>query len=159
MIYFRQPQTPIGYVIMCQIFISFSGGTLIICDEIAIMAAASHSEIAVVLALLGVFSHIGGAMGQTVAGAIWTNTLPQYLHLYLPEHAKDQAMVIYASLKTQLKYPIGTPERTAIIKAYGVGQRRMLIASIGVLPVAVVCVMSWKDIQLKTVKQVRGTVV
>ncbi|KAI9753681.1 MAG: hypothetical protein M4579_005033, partial [Chaenotheca gracillima] len=58
MIYFRQPDSHIGYVIMCQIFIAFSGGTLVVCEEIAVMAAASHSEVAVVLALLGLFSNI-----------------------------------------------------------------------------------------------------
>lgn len=123
------------------------------------MAAACHSEIAVVLALLGLFSQIGGAVGQAIAGGIWTNTLPQYLQLYLPQSAKDQAMEIYASLTTQLRYPIGSPERVAIARAYGVGQRRMLIAAICILPVAALCVMMWRDIQLKTATQIRGTVV
>ena len=31
MIYFRKPHTNIGYIIMCQIFIAFSSGTIILC--------------------------------------------------------------------------------------------------------------------------------
>ena len=37
MIHFRQPNQGIGYVIMCQIFIAFGGGSLIICEEMAVM--------------------------------------------------------------------------------------------------------------------------
>ena len=159
MIYFRQPDTDIGFVIMCQIFIAFSGGTLVIGQEMAVMAAARHSEVAVVLALLGLFTSAGGAVGQTIAGAIWTNTLPQYLELYLPEGSKHLAMEIYAVLDTQLSYPMGSPIRTAIIKAYAVAQRRMLITATAVLPIAIVCVLVWRDIQVKTIQQVKGTIV
>ncbi|KAI9747820.1 MAG: hypothetical protein M4579_007380 [Chaenotheca gracillima] len=123
------------------------------------MAAASHSEVAVVLALLGLFSNIGGAIGQTIAGAIWTYTLPEYLTLYLPESAKSQALSIYADLTIQLSYPMGSPERTAIIAAYGVAQRRMLIAAVSIAPIGILCILFWRDLQLKNIKQVKGTVV
>lgn len=76
MINFRRPDGYIGYVVMCQIFISFAAGTIIICDEIAIMAAASHQHIAVVLAVLGMFGNIGGAIGLTISAAIWQGTFP-----------------------------------------------------------------------------------
>ena len=56
MIKFRQPDGYIGYITMCQIFIAFGAGTVIICDEIAIMAAALHQHIAVVLAVLGLLA-------------------------------------------------------------------------------------------------------
>ncbi|KAK3045185.1 hypothetical protein LTS18_014375, partial [Coniosporium uncinatum] len=41
MIHFSQPGQNIGYIVMCQIFISFASGVIIITDEIAIMAAAA----------------------------------------------------------------------------------------------------------------------
>lgn len=159
MIYFRQPGMGIGYVVMCQIFIAFSGGTLVICEEMAVMAAAAHSEVAVVLALLGLFTNIGGAVGQTIAGAIWTNTLPGLLEEYLPDNVKGQAFEIYGSLPKQLQYPMGSPEREAINRAYGDVQRRLVIASVCVLPLAFVFILMWRNINVKKVKQVRGNVV
>ena len=158
LINFRQPDSPLGYVIMCQIFIAFSGGTLVICQEIAIMAAAKHEQVAVVLALLSVFTGIGQAVGQSISGAIWTNTLYKYLQIYLPDDAKSQALTIYASLPTQLSYLEGTPERNAIIAAYAVTQRRMTIAATVVTALAFVWVLMWRDINVKTVKQVKGRV-
>ncbi|KAK2745570.1 hypothetical protein FQN57_003695 [Myotisia sp. PD_48] len=159
MIHFRQPGSSIGHVIMCQVLIAISGGTLVICEQLAIMAAASHSELAVVLAILGLFSNIGGAIGQTVSGAIWGHTVPGALLQFLPEAAKGKAKEIYASMPTQLSYPMGSSERDAIIAAYAVGQRWMLIVALGILPLAIIWIYWWRDIQLKAVKQTKGNVV
>jgi hypothetical protein len=159
MIYFRQPDKGIGYVIMCQIFIALSGGTLVICEQMAVMAAAAHHEVAVVLALLGLFTSIGGAIGQTVAAAIYTNTMPAALQEYLPEDAKSQAMAIYSSITTQLQYPMDSPVRQGIIQAYGAVMRRLCIAGVCFLPLMFGFVLMWRNINVKTVKQVKGTVV
>lgn len=130
-----------------------------ICEEMAIMAAASHNDIAIVLALQGLFSSLGGAIGQTLSGAIWSQTIPTYLVEFLPEEAKGKAMEIYASLPTQLSFPMGSPEREGIMAAYSIGMRRMLIAGLVLLPMGMAWVALWKNIQLKNVNQVRGTVV
>ncbi|KAN0090165.1 hypothetical protein V8E51_018744 [Hyaloscypha variabilis] len=118
MIHFRQPNQGIGYVIMCQIFIAFGGGSLIICEEMAVMAAAPHENVASMLALIGLFSSVGQAIGQAISAAIYTNTFPGALNAALPGNATLNAE-LYGSLTTQLLYPIGSPERTAVIYAYG----------------------------------------
>ena len=43
MIHFRQLDTDIGYVVICQIFIDFAGGILVIYEQMAVMAVAEHS--------------------------------------------------------------------------------------------------------------------
>lgn len=159
MIFFRQPDKGIGYVIMCQIFIALSGGTLVICEQTAVMAAAAHYEVAVVLALWGLFTSIGGAIGQTVAAAIYTNTMPNALQTYLPDDAKSRAKEIYNSITVQLQYPMGSPVRQAIIHAYGDVMRRLCISGVSILPLAFVFVLMWRNINVKTIKQVKGTVV
>ncbi|PGH26453.1 hypothetical protein AJ80_01952 [Polytolypa hystricis UAMH7299] len=159
MIYFRQPGSPIGFIIMNQVFIAISAGTIQICEQVAVMAAASHNDVAVVLAFLGLFSNLGGAIGQAISGAIWTHTVPGQLVKNLPESAKAEALKIYASLTTQLSYRMGSPERQAIIASYAHGQRIMLCVGLGVLCFAFVWVAMWKNIQLKNVKQVKGNVV
>ncbi|KAG8527813.1 uncharacterized protein KY384_007967 [Bacidia gigantensis] len=135
---------------MSQIFIAFAGGTIVITQEIAIMAAAAHKDVAVVLALLSVFTGVGQAVGLSVSGAIWTNTLLKYLELYLPPDAKAQAATIYASLTTQLQYEVGSPERDAIVRAYGVAQRRLCVAATVVPVLMFVWVGMWRDINVKS---------
>ncbi|EIN06039.1 MFS general substrate transporter [Punctularia strigosozonata HHB-11173 SS5] len=160
MIHFRQPDVRIGYVVMCQIFIAFAGGTLVICEEIAVMAAdsASHSTYAVSLALLTLASDVGGAIGSSVSGAIWTNTFPKALRDALPASEKNLTDSIYASIVTQLSYPFGSPERDAINHAYGVAQKQMCIAATVVLVGAVGAVLMWRDIRLHDIKA-KGRVV
>lgn len=159
MIAFRQPDVNIGYIVMCQIFIAFAGGTLVICEQVAAMAAVTHQYITVVLAIQGMCASIGGAIGMTVAGAVWTGTFPERLQRYLPEDEKSNYLSIYADLEMQLSYPQGTPARDAISQAYGDAQKFMLIGGTAVMAIAFVAVACWRNIDVKTKKQVKGRVI
>ncbi|KAL7919997.1 major facilitator superfamily domain-containing protein [Trichoderma austrokoningii] len=128
MIYFREPNGNIGYIIMCQVFISLAAGIIMITPEIAALSIASHQHIAVVLAIVSMFSSIGGAMGYTIAGIIWQSTFPSKLALYLPEEEMPNLMIIYGSLEIQLNYAIGTPARLAIQQAYADTQAKIHVA-------------------------------
>lgn len=159
MIHFRQPDVNIGYVVMCQIFIAFAGGTLVICEQMAAMAATTHQYIAVVLAVEGMFSSIGGAIGATVASAIWTGVFPKKLAEYLPAEELVNLPLIYGDLTVQRSYPMGSPARDAINRAYGDAQKMMCIGATAVLAIAVVSTAVWRDIKVKDFKQVKGTVI
>ncbi|KAK1242473.1 hypothetical protein MKX08_005285 [Trichoderma sp. CBMAI-0020] len=158
MIHFRQPDVNIGYIIMCQIFIAFAGGTIVICEQTAVMAATSHQYVAVVLAIEAMASSIGGAIGLTVSAAVWQAVFPKKLAAYLPESELGNLTTIYGSLDAQLSYPMGSPARIAIQKAYGDSQKMMLIAATAVLSLAVAGTMMWRDIDVRKHKQVKGTV-
>ncbi|KAF2404839.1 putative MFS siderophore transporter [Trichodelitschia bisporula] len=158
MIHFRQPGTNIGYVIMCQIFIAFSGGTIILTQQVSIMSVAKHADLAAVLALLGLFGYIGGAIGNTISGAVWTHTMPDALAKYLPAEALANLTEIYDSLDVQLSYEEGDPVRDAIIKAYGLAQRNMCIAGTAVMALSLIWVLMIKNVNVKDVKQVKGLV-
>jgi hypothetical protein len=138
---------------------AFAAGTVIICDEIAIMAAASHQHIAIVIAILGVFSNIGGAIGLTVAAAIWQDVFPKKLAEYLPAEDLPNLPLIYEDITTQLSYTVGTPTRLAIQHAYGDAQQMLLIAGTAVWVIGIVAVLMWRDIRVDRIKQVKGTAV
>jgi predicted MFS family arabinose efflux permease len=88
MIHFRQPGTNIGYICMCQVFISFGAGALYICGEMAVMSVAHHRDIATLLVLPNISISIGLALGSSISGGIWANTLPHQLALWLPDYAQ-----------------------------------------------------------------------
>lgn len=125
---FRQPHTPVIYVLMCQILLSPGGDVLVTTQQISVMSVAKHGEVASLLALLGLSSAVGSGVGSSVSGAIWTNTVYVELRRLLPEDAKDLAKEIYEKLGLQLSYPVGSPVRDALIQAYGIAQRRMIYA-------------------------------
>lgn len=153
MIYLRKPLTEIRLLIWSQFSIGISGGTLVICEQMAVMAVAKHSETAVVLALLGLFSSVGGAIGQAISGAIWTHMLPKALRAHLPESEKDKAAEIYASLEKQLSHRFLESTRKGITKAYGVVQVRILIIALCILSLGIIWILMWRNVQLKSIKR------
>ncbi|TVY81985.1 Siderophore iron transporter mirB [Lachnellula suecica] len=158
MIYFRRPDQSIGYIIMCQIFIAIGGSIFIIVEQLAILAASDHQHIAAVLALLYVVGNMGGAIGNAICGAIWTNSFPKALARYLPADALPDLDDIYEDLSTQLSYEVGSDTRIAIDQAYGFAQERMLIAGTVIMSLAFIWMFMIKNINVAKITQVKGTV-
>ncbi|KAI2783264.1 MFS general substrate transporter [Daldinia loculata] len=159
LIHFRQPGTHLGWIIMCEILYAFAGGACVIGEQMAVMAAAAHQHVAVVLAMEGMFSSVGGAIGGTVSAAIWTGVFPEALAKYLPAESQANLTEIYGQLPIQLSYPVGSPTRDAIILAYGDGLRWMFVAATAITGLGLVSVAFWRDIKVKDFKQVKGRVI
>lgn len=158
MICFRQPHRNIGFIVMCQIFIAMGGSVMIICQQLSVLAASDHQHVAAVLALLNVVGNIGGGVGNSISGAIWTNTFGQALARYLPEDAQSSLEDIYSSLDVQLSYEWGSPNRLAIQQAYSYAQERMLIVGTCIMGLSLVWVFLIKNINVSKIDQVKGTV-
>ncbi|KAK5953383.1 MFS sugar transporter [Knufia fluminis] len=154
---FRQPNTHVGILVMTQILNGLGSGIFATCGNLAVMAPVSHQEIAAVTAIWGMFGSIGASVGNAIAGALWNNILPAQLYERLPEESKAQSATIFASLITQLSYADGTPERDAIVGAYGYVQRRMVIAGAAFIPLCLASIYLWKNINVKKLERERGT--
>ncbi|KAI4749206.1 hypothetical protein E4T50_00535 [Aureobasidium sp. EXF-12298] len=159
MAYFRRADSGTGYLVMCQIMLSISAGIIIICDEIAALSSVAHQHIAVILATLGLFGSVGGAVGSTVTSAIWQNVFPKALAVYLPAEELPNLLLIYADINTQLSYAIDSPARIAIQRAYSDAQEDMVIAATAVWVLGLAAVFAWRNINVSTSKQLRGHVV
>ncbi|KAI0004743.1 MFS general substrate transporter [Xylariaceae sp. FL0662B] len=158
MMVFRRPDTHIAWIIMCQILITIGGSTLVVCDQMAVMAVASHAELASIMALVSLSRYIGTAMGSSLSGAIWNTTLPEALAELLPQFSPDELALIGSDLKKQLSYPMGSAVRDAIIVAYDRAQVRMCVAGTLISLLEIVAVVMWRDSRVSKSKQVRGTV-
>ncbi|KAH7376823.1 siderophore iron transporter mirB [Plectosphaerella cucumerina] len=159
MIHFRTAGTGIGFIIMCQIFLACSSGVMTLTPAIAAMSVSTHQHIAVVMAMVNMVSSMGAAVGYTAAGAIWQSVFPVKLAEYLPVEELENLMTIYGVIDVQLSYPEGSPARLAIQRAYADAQSMMLTAGTVVWVVGFVAVAFWRDIDVRTIKQVKGLVV
>ncbi|CCD34335.1 similar to siderophore iron transporter mirB [Botrytis cinerea T4] len=158
LIKFRQPDTNIGYIVMCQIFIAFGGGTLVMCEQMTVMAVSSHQHIPAVLAMEAMIASIGGAIGSTIAAALWTGIFPVKLAELLPASSQADFTSIYGSLVVQSSYPLGSDTRNAINQAYGDTQRLMLICATCLYFVTLISTMFWRNINVKDMKQIHGRI-
>lgn len=144
---------------MCQVLVGIGTGMFTQCGQLALMSVLTHQEIAVALALFGLFGSIGVAIGNAIAGALWTNILPVELGKNLPSDVADQLATIYGSIEVQLSYPMDSPVRDAIISAYGVVQHKMVIAGSAFVPVFVLCIFLYRNINVKDkLSQTKGNV-
>ena len=157
MIYFRQPGQSVGYLVMCQVFISIGGSIFIIVQQVAILAAVDRQYIAPIMALLYVVGTTGGAIGATVSGAIWSNTFPVSLARLLPEEALPELETIASDLETQLLYEVGSATRIAIQESYSYAQTRMLAAGTGIMVLTVVWTLLIRNINVAKITQTKGT--
>merc|ERR1712093_595825 len=71
LIHLRTPSTHVGLLVMCQVFNGIGTGIWATTAQLAVMASVSHQEVAVAIALWGMFGSIGSAIGQAIAGALW----------------------------------------------------------------------------------------
>ncbi|KAH8788616.1 MFS transporter [Diaporthe sp. PMI_573] len=159
MIHFRGADQGIGYLVMCQIFIAFAGGTLVISQDMAVMAASDRDGVPMMLSLIGLASNIGGAIGLATTGAIFNNTFPQALLRALPAEAKAGYMeIVTGGYLTQKTYPVGSAVRTAIDSAWGYYQKQSCIAATAILVLAIPSIAVWKNYNVDR-KQNKGVLI
>lgn len=162
MIHFRGTNSAIGYLIMCQIFIAFGGGTIVIGDDMAVMACADHDGVPMMLSLLGLSSSVGGAIGSAITAAIYANTFPDALRKALPAETASQWSTIYQGgylVQTNATlYPVGSATRDAIDYAWGVNQRDTCILSAVILILGFPAIGIWKNYNVNK-KQNKGTLI
>ncbi|RKK60164.1 Siderophore iron transporter mirB [Fusarium oxysporum f. sp. cepae] len=162
LIHFRHPETAVNWLVMCQLFNGIYSGIWSLTARIAVMSSVKHQDVAVALAIWGMFGGIGSSIGVAIAGGIWTNMLPTELAKQLPESAKNMTATIYGDINVQLSYPAGSPERDAIIAAYDFVQKKMIYAGCAFIPLCVICLFMWRNIDIKEKdaqsKQAKGMV-
>lgn len=158
-IHFRGQDQEIGYVIMCQIFIAFAGGTLVIGNQMAVMAASDRTGIPMVLSILGLFNSIGGAIGQSVAAAIYGDVFPKALSRALPADQQDLVNTLYlGGYLEQEKYPPGSAIRIAVNYAWGQSQMYGGVGATVILILGIPAIGMWKNYYVGK-KQNKGTMI
>ena len=96
-------------------FILCLGGSFsVIGSQVASQGSVKHKDVAIAIAILSLWTSIGGAIGQAVSGSIWSNRLPAQLAIYAPSlNATEIALVASDITTARISEP-----RDGIIKAY-----------------------------------------
>lgn len=156
MSYYGNSESGIGYIVVSHIFISVAAGVIMVCDEVAILAAVPNHDAAVCLAVLGLFENIGGAIGLTIASTVWQSIFRRKLMEFVPIEELPNVVKIYADLSTQLSYPIGSEARIAIQHAYEDTQGKLLAIAMAVWAGGFMAVVMWRNINVININQGRS---
>ncbi|KAL5364354.1 major facilitator superfamily domain-containing protein [Aspergillus floccosus] len=117
-------------------------------SQVSVQAVVARQDVSVVTAVFFASMSIGGAIGTSVAGAIWRSALPHKLQQYLPDEAKDKAKTIFGSIVVAQKYPQGSPVREAIDRSYRESQRLLAIAALAALVPMLVIMFFLQNVKL-----------
>jgi MFS family permease len=154
MINFLQPGSEhVGYAAMCFIFIALGGGVLVISEQTTLMAVSKQQDFPALLACEAMIIAIGGAIGSTISGAMWTGIFPERLMANLPAEAMGNFTMIYGDMVTQSSYPWGSPTRDGINLSYAQSQKYLLIAATAIYSTMLVAVALWENVDVRKMKQ------
>jgi MFS family permease len=153
MIHFRQPDMNIGYIVMCMLFVAFGGGILVISEQTTLMAVSKQRDFPALLACESMVIAIGSAIGQTIAGAMWTGIFPAKLRQNLPPAQLPDLAKIYGDIDVQSGFAWGSDARNAVNLSYGETQKFMLIAATAIYAVTWASVLGWQDVDVRKMKQ------
>ncbi|KAK4145595.1 major facilitator superfamily domain-containing protein [Dichotomopilus funicola] len=119
-------------VIGAQVVLGLAGGMFPYPAQASLQAALKHEHLAVMTGLYLATYNLGSAFGGAVSGAIWTQVLPNDLDQRLtPFNNATLAPLAYANPFVFIdEYPIGTPQRQAVIESYKHAQRLLTITGI-----------------------------
>lgn len=161
MIRYRQEGVSVGTLVGCQIAVGIGGGTLNVPAQLGVQASASHQSVAAATAVFLTILEVGGAVGNGISGAVWSNNIPKKLAKYLPPDIQDQATAIYGNVSlAQTGWPIGSPERAAINRAYQETMHKLLIIAVCVAAPLIPLSFLMKNYRLDQMNQkVKGTVI
>ncbi|KAI9302418.1 MFS transporter [Cunninghamella echinulata] len=117
-------------VIAAQVVLGLGAGFIPYPVQAHIQTETKHENVAIITAVYLTMRHVGSSVGNAIAGAIWTNTLPQKLveNYASFNNATNLVKDSYKAPLTFIKlYPMGTPERMALINAYESTQKILTI--------------------------------
>lgn len=72
--------------IMSRILISVGGGCSVITSQVASQISVPHQDMGIAIAILGLWTAVGGGVGSAISGSVWSDRLPRYLQENLGEY-------------------------------------------------------------------------
>lgn len=139
-------------ILAIQTIVGGGGGLLNVPVQLGVQASASHQEVAAATAMFLTALEMGGAVGSAASGAIWTSSIPKKLREYLPPESQKDAEAIFGKLTKALSYPMGSPTRIAINRAYEETMRKVLIYAVCVTIPLIPLSLLMKDYKLDKVR-------
>jgi len=159
MIKYRNMDASVGQLVGVQIAVAIGGGMLNVPAQVAVQASTDHQHVAVATAVYLTCVEIGGAVGAAISGAVWSQNVPAKIREYLPADEQNLAQSLFDNINTALKYPLESPERQAVNRAYQETMTILLTIAVCCAVPIILCSLLLTNQNLAEVKgQVKGRV-
>ena len=115
MIHSRSADGSDAELVWTQILQGMGGGFAAICSGVGAQASVPHADVAMVIALVLLWTEIGAGVGGSIAGAIWAGVMPGKLAEYLPGLSGEEREALFGSITDVRARPMGDPVRQGVI--------------------------------------------
>ncbi|GAA6003497.1 hypothetical protein JCM10207_000361 [Rhodosporidiobolus poonsookiae] len=130
LIHFRGGDGSHAGIVGAQVVLGVAGGLYPYPAQALVQTAGSHQHTAILLSMyLSVYNY-GSSLGNTIAGAIWTQVLPGQLEKAFNGNSTEAATAYGDPLAWILTNTWETPQRQALVEAYRHVQRLLCITGI-----------------------------
>lgn len=127
MIHSRGTHSSDAELVMTQVLQGLGGGFAAVCSGVGAQASVPHADVAMVIAIVLLWTEIGAGVGSSLAGAIWAGTMPEKLHEYLPGLSQEDRDVLFGDITAVRARPMDDPVRVGVIGAYSDTMKVMLV--------------------------------
>ncbi|KAK3185939.1 hypothetical protein K4F52_005394 [Lecanicillium sp. MT-2017a] len=156
MLAYSDPDATLVQILFGQLVSGGGSGMISVVAQTAVQAAAKHQDIASVTTLYEVARALGGAVGNAISGAIWTNLLLSRLQQHLPEAAQSNAAAIKNSFTIATSYKTGTAERIAINQCYTEVMHILLVISMVFLVLSFLAALAIENVDVRKIDAEAG---
>ena len=115
MVHSRRPDASAAELVLTQVLQGMGGGFAAICSGVGAQASVPHADVAVVIALVLLWTEIGGGVGGSVAGAIWAGVMPRKLEEWLPGVSAGEREELFGNIEAVRARPMDDPVRQGVI--------------------------------------------
>ncbi|KAG0151278.1 hypothetical protein CROQUDRAFT_668108 [Cronartium quercuum f. sp. fusiforme G11] len=151
MIRTRKLNNPLPELIISQIIAGFGGGFTTLGAQLGVQAVVSHQDVGIATAVFLTVTQIGGAVGSSLAGGIWSSKLT--LELLNKGIKKNEVKKIVGDLSYALSFPLNSFTRNSINFAYVEVQRELNWLALFCLLPCLICGFLMENVDLSEPNQ------
>lgn len=109
----------LGRLTMSQVLAGAGGAFSVVASQVSSQGSVPHQDVALVIALLSLWTAIGGAIGTAIASGVWTSSMPGNLRRFIPLSTSDEDIALFfADITTIKALPFDSEVRQGAIRAY-----------------------------------------
>lgn len=135
----------IGHItVTCsQILLGIAGGLFPFPAMAFIQGARDHTQLSTLIGAYLTACRVGGGVGQSLAGAIWTNALKPRLHEVLDSEISKPGVDLAYNIPTMISdmYAWDTPVRMVFVKVYA--QSHRYLCAVGIIASALLIILAF----------------
>ncbi|OAV97529.1 hypothetical protein PTTG_01301 [Puccinia triticina 1-1 BBBD Race 1] len=142
----RKLDNPMIEIVISQVIGGFGGGFTTLASQLGVQAVVAHQDVGISTAVFLTITQIGGAVGSSLAGSIWTSRLETALSERLPASERGNIPKIVGDLRFALTYQ--GDKRTKINEAYVDVQRILNWLGVWALLPCLICALCMQNVDL-----------